>query len=497
MNADIAHAFGARLSALLLATLVLVATAVVARLRPKWPLWLHLLWRFSVFTILTILVQYLLGSPLHPQFSEIYNGTTFWEHIIEAGWWLLAAAVAVSLVRLLVVLEHRPRETQIMSDLLAGAIAIATLLAIVNFVLGVPIAGLLATSGVIAIVLGLALQNTLADVFSGIAVGIERPYQAGDLLWVEGGIEGHVTQVTWRSTHIVTGHGNIAVIPNSVMAKARLVNRSLPVPTRSDSVEITLDPSIPPEHCMEILATAAHSVLLTLATPAPSVSCTGIFPDGLRYSVTYSVASSDMLSTARSEMLSQIHRHLRYAGVSFALATADKRLTSPPPLGPADILAQSDLFGVLREQERDLLASHFHESWMDAGQILFAEGAPAEYLFLIASGVVEITRRRPTGPHVIRRMGPGESLGAIGLITDTPYAATATALTPVKVFRLDKSAIASAIATASDLALALEELAHRSQMVLARDAAAEDLHPQQAPEELRFRLRNFLRLLKH
>ena len=82
---------------------------------------------------------------------------------------------AIGLTRLFVVFETRPRETRIISDLLAGVIYLVTLLAIVNFVFEVPIGGLLATSGVIAIVLGLALQSSLADVFSGIAVGIERP----------------------------------------------------------------------------------------------------------------------------------------------------------------------------------------------------------------------------------------------------------------------------------------------------------------------------------
>ncbi len=136
------------------ATLLLVAAIVVSRLRPRWPLWVYVVWRSAIFAVLTILVQRLLGSPLHPRYSALFSGTDFWEHVVEAGWWLFAAAVGVSLVRLLVVLEHRPRETQIVSDLMAGAIYIATLLAIVNFVFGVPIAGLLATSGVIAIVLG-------------------------------------------------------------------------------------------------------------------------------------------------------------------------------------------------------------------------------------------------------------------------------------------------------------------------------------------------------
>jgi small-conductance mechanosensitive channel len=92
---------------------------------------------------------------------------------------------------------------------------------------------LLATSGVIAIVLGLALQSTLSEVFSGIVVGIERPYQPGDLLWVEGDVEGYVVQVNWRSTHIATAQHNIAIVPNSIIAKSRLVNRSAPTPLRA------------------------------------------------------------------------------------------------------------------------------------------------------------------------------------------------------------------------------------------------------------------------
>ena len=119
-------------------------------------------------------------------------GIQIWAQVAEVGWWVLGARVAVGILRLIVVLEGRPRETQIVADLLAGAIYTATALSVVNFVFEVPIGGLIATSGVIAIVLGLALQSTLSDVFSGIAMGLEHAYKPGDSLWVEGGIEGQV-----------------------------------------------------------------------------------------------------------------------------------------------------------------------------------------------------------------------------------------------------------------------------------------------------------------
>ena len=480
---------------LLLATLLLVSAAIVVRLRPRWPLSVQLATRVVVFALLTILVQRLLGSPLSPHYSAISAGRDVWEHLIEAGWWLLVARVGVTLVRLFVVLEHRPRETQIVSDLMAGGIYLATLLAIVNFVFSVPIAGLLATSGVIAIVLGLALQNTLADVFSGVAVGIERPYKAGDLIWVEGDIQGHVVEVTWRSTHIATFQSTIAIVPNSVMAKARLVNRSRPDPTRGDTIAIKLDAAVAPERCVAALDAAVRASMVPLAAPAPSVSFNGLQGDGAAYEIAYSVASSALLDKARTEVLGQIHRHLRHAGIALAVAGVASPALVRIPM-PVDMLEQSDLFGMLDADERQSLAARFEEVRMEPGVALFHEGDVPNYLFLMASGVVEITKTGPSGPHVVHRMSPGESLGAVGLITGTAYAATARALTPVKVFRMDKASVAAAIVTTPSLAAGLEALAEQGRTALARDAAAADQrqHPV-PPEELRSRLRSFLRVL--
>jgi small-conductance mechanosensitive channel len=89
------------------------------------------------------------------------------------AWWLLGARVVVAVVRLVLRRGRRSHETRLFSDLVAAAVYVGAVFAVLNSVLEQPIRGLLATSGIIAIVLGLALQNTLADVFAGIAVGIE------------------------------------------------------------------------------------------------------------------------------------------------------------------------------------------------------------------------------------------------------------------------------------------------------------------------------------
>lgn len=480
---------------LLLATILLLAVQLLPQAQKRWPLWLRAAWSVGIFIGLTLLLRQLIGSPLRPHFQTMQPAIAFWEKLIEAGWWLMGARGAIGLMRLVVVLEHRPRETQIISDLVAGAIYITTGLAIVDYVFAVPIGGLLATSGIIAIVLGLALQSTLADVFSGIAVGLERPYRAGDLIWVEGDIEGQVLQVTWRSTQIATGQHNIAIVPNSVMAKARIINRSRPTMVRGAALNVRLDPAIPPERCQAALIAAARSCSLVLTSPAPEVACTGLNGDGAIYQLSFSVATSSQLTRAQHELLTEMHRHLRHAGIALAVA-GTATIPAPPAPSPAQMLEQSDLFGVIEQAQRDLLAGHFKTIWLQPGETLIEQGAEPDALYVMASGAVEITINEPSGPRVVHHMRPGESLGAIGLITGSSYGATATALTPVKAYRLDKDAIAEAIKVQPALAKGLEVLAQRGRAALAEDAAAHAEDRMGQSEMFLSRLRNLIHVLQ-
>src|SRR6185437_2735722 len=126
------------------------------RLASGKPVWVMLLLRLTVFSAVTWLTERSIGLGTIP-IDTLSPGTRIWAQLVEIGWLGLGASVMAGIVRFAVVLEGRPRQTQIVSDLLAGVIYIATILAVVNYVFEVPIGGLIATSGVIAIVLGLAL----------------------------------------------------------------------------------------------------------------------------------------------------------------------------------------------------------------------------------------------------------------------------------------------------------------------------------------------------
>ena len=479
---------------LTLATALSLAALLLPRLGSRWPAWAHILLRLAAFVGLTVLVWRLLGSPLDPHFDEAQMSLAFWQRGVEVAWWLLAGRVAVGLARLFVVLKNRPRETRIVSDLVSGVVYVGTVLAIVAIGFSLPVRGLLATSGVIAIVLGLALQSTLSDVFSGIAVGLERPYRAGDIIWVEGGIEGRVVQVNWRSTEIGTVQNTIATVPNSVIAKARLINYSAPTVSRGVSVKIRLDARADPERCLQVLSAAVQACNLPLPEPAPGVACIGLEGDGVQYEISFSIAKSELLVAARTEIYRRVHRHLRYAGIALAVPGRQRLSSDQPTL--ATILAESDLFGAVEAGQRHRLAQHFTAVHLQSGEILMHRDEVPEALFVIASGTVEISRTEAEGEHVFHRLGPGETLGATGLITNSPSQAMAAAATPVRAYRLGHEDIASAIEAEPGLTAGLEALVSRGLDAMRRDVTARDDVQSAQPELFLAKLRQFLHLLR-
>ena len=177
-------------------------------------------------------------------------------------------------------------------------------------------------------------------------------------LWVEGGIEGQVVQISWRSTQIATLHNNIAVVPNSVIAKSRLENRSAPTPTRSVTLTIRVDAAVDPRRCVAALQAAVQACRIPLASPKPAVNCTGLQRDGNLYQVRFTVGTSRDIETARTEAFELIHRHLRHAGIGLGAPGIEPLPAAPVPT-LADLMAESDLLGHLAPDERGVFAEHF------------------------------------------------------------------------------------------------------------------------------------------
>jgi small-conductance mechanosensitive channel len=415
------------------------------------------------------------------------SGERLWQQIVVTVWWLLAARFAVEITRTSVLIKRVAGEGRLFSDLLAGLIYLAVALTIIKTVFSFPIGGLVATSGIIAIVLGLALQNTLADVFAGIAVGIERPYAIGDLVWFEGAIEGEIVQINWRSVQVKTVGNDIATIPNSVVAKSRFINRSVPSMRRSDSVQVPCLRTHPPDHAIQLIQQAILLCPNVLEKPPASVALVRVGKRLNHYEISFSVANSSLLWQTKSMLLREVLRQFSSAG-----AALHPQGHQPQPAEPeARRILDIELFEPLSQEKRDELEGQLVYRSLQTGDILFAQGDTEASLFIIKSGVFEVSRQEKRDTIVIGRIGPGDDIGEIGMLTGAPHAATVKALTPATAYELRKEFVAPLIKEDPNLLRAFEVSARRGQARIDRSVAANVGMQTVPPAQLLDRMRAF------
>ncbi len=176
-----------------------IAGIVVWHWIPRRRPWTRLVVQLPFFGAMTAI---LLGSDIAPHRfggEGVDSLGAILLHGAKLLWWVHLAWAVIGFVRIFLVIEGWPREARLLQDLVVGIVYLGLVLSILAFVFGVPIGTLLATSGVIAVILGLAMQSTLSDVFSGIALVLGRPYVIGDWIWLSDGTEGRVVESTWRS----------------------------------------------------------------------------------------------------------------------------------------------------------------------------------------------------------------------------------------------------------------------------------------------------------
>lgn len=194
-------------------------------------------------------------------------------------------------------------------------------------------------------------------------------------------------------------------------------------------------------------------------------------------------------------MLWQIHRHLRHAGIGLAVAGSATAVTSSVP-DLAQLLRASDLFGQMSDADRTTLAQYFQPTQIEAGETLIREAEAPELAFLLASGTAEITVAAPGGPRVVYRISPGETLGAVGLATGSPHPATATALTKLSAYCIDKAGLADALAKRPELQQIMQRLATKARASAHPEAVVGNDPEAAKPDMFLDRLRSFLRALE-
>ena len=203
-------------------------------------------------------------------------------------------------------------------------------------ILGVRWAPLLATSAFLSVVMGLALQETLGNLFAGVALQFDKPYEIGDWIEVNNPTNsavfiGEVHEITWRATTLYGFMDEVIIVPNRLVAQAQVSNFSARRKPIYRAISIYMDTDANDERIKVILQKALKEAKGVLQHLNHYVMLRDITEKGAHWRVSYPVVSFSQQYFVVDEILMRAQAEFKKAGVQVARLRVDARNESSSP----------------------------------------------------------------------------------------------------------------------------------------------------------------------
>ncbi|MGO4445163.1 mechanosensitive ion channel domain-containing protein [Mycobacterium sp. 2YAF39] len=325
----------------------------------------------------------------------------------------------------------RKRIPSIFLDVARFAVIAVGLAIMLAYIWGANVGGLFTALGVTSIVIGLALQNSVGQIISGLLLLFEQPFQLGD--WIDAPTaRGRVVEVNWRATHINTG-GGMMIMPNSALAAASFKNLSRPAGAHSLSVGTVFSVDDPPDDVIAML----NRVATMLPQLRPEARPSSVSAGSLQYSTGIPLRSPADDFAAKSQFLRWVWYASRRAGLHLdeaedEFATPERVQTSLRIIAPTLRLSHEDQEHLL---DRVRLTRYGAEEYIQyTGQI------PKRMTFIVNGKVRLAATDRAGGIIPVRTLESGDFLGQTALTLEAVTAA-AYALEEVTVLQFDREVV--------------------------------------------------------
>jgi hypothetical protein len=333
------------------------------------------------------------------------------------------------------------------------------------YIWGANVGGLFTALGVSSIVLGLALQNSVGQIISGLLLLFEQPFQLGD--WIDApSARGRVVEVNWRATHIDTGTG-MMIMPNSALAAASFKNLSRPAGSHSLSVTTVFSVDDPPDDVITML----NRVATMLPQLRPGATPSSVRSGAMDYSTGIPLRTPADDYAAKSQFLRWVWYASRRAGLH--LDEAEDEFSTSEGLQPSLRIIAPTLR--LNQDDQEELLPRVRLTRYGSGEYLQYTGQVPKRMLFIVNGKVRLAATDSAGGIIpVRTLESGDFLGQTALTLE-PVSAAAYALNEVTVLQMDRDVIENLVSRKpvllQDFGRAIEERRESLRRAL---AAAED-----------------------
>jgi small-conductance mechanosensitive channel/CRP-like cAMP-binding protein len=374
---------------------------------------------------------------------------------------------------------------------------------------GANIVGLFATSAVLTAVIGLALQEPIANMFAGLSLQMDGTLSIGD--WIKVGERiGRVEKISFRATSISTRDDDTVTLPNRHFMQHEILNYSRPSARHRMHSVIGLHYQHPPNEVKQLLSDAVRDCPGVLTDPPPVTVVTGFGDSAINYTVLYWITDfgrdihieSDvrtrMWYAARRAKL-EIPYQMRTVHMHHITEASERVENDRDYMARLGALSKVELFSMLDDSDVELLARGMRAQPFARGETLIRQGDPGDSLFLISSGEVNVSLGIDGVQRQVATLHAGDLLGEQSLMTGDPRAATCIAASDVTCHLVSHDLFKELLALKPKLAEDISALLSQRQTALEAEreglsAEAAAQRQAEAKKRLLGRMRKFFHL---
>jgi len=468
--------------------------------------------RFSPIALNILFLLLSLNLFLGEKLALVHSDATNWN---TAALLFMAAYLLIRILDYVIfdlILKKRSRAPipVVLRDICRWILSTVALFVIVRTIFpGINLDVLAVSSIVIGYILANATQDTLGNLFSGLALNTESPFMIGD--WVKvAGHTGRIVDMTWRATCLRTKMDDYIIIPNAAIAREAIINYSRPTVVHGYRLEIGVNYKVPPNKVRQTLMTVLESVPEVLKDPSPTIFLVKYNDFSIDYNIKFYSSNFEILEDIKSNIMELIWYHFKrndivipfpIRNVNLHQVTPDeeqKRVVEDLNQKKA-LLAGVDIFKPLSEKEHLLLATELREEIYAEGEIILKQGDEGRSFYIIKSGDVGVSVLRGKRDVKVAELAATGFFGEMSFLAGENCNATITAKTDTVVYALSHTVLGHILESnntlAEELALVLANRAESAKGRLDQDSQSQATIPVQIPSSaILGRIRRFFSL---
>ena len=355
-------------------------------------------------------------------------------------------------------LRSRPGEEfpSIFRQLLKALVYLILFLSFLSNSYNVDITPLLTTSAVFTMVLGLALQDVLGNLFSGLSVHISPPFKIGDWIRINN-FDGKVVESNWRATTLKLYSGAMVILPNNQIARHEIINYSDQTGSMFAELTIGLPYGVSPERIRRILSSSCRQVEEIYTRPSPVILMQKFDEYSINYRVRFWMSNEENPDHVSNQLCSRIWYRLKREGISVPFPIQDLYLHQEQDNHHKiiehrlSLISGIDFLACLTAEQRQFIAERLEECWYETGEEIVVEGAFDTDFFIIDRGRVSIVLAR-AGAKPVAELREGEFFGEMSLLTGEKRSATVVAKVETRLLKLGRDSMGRLLSENEQLA---------------------------------------------